>query len=277
MTSLRERPSLALTPILSLAQGATRTERVSHQERDARTEPSAGAESASPQDAGFLAPDVTGWFASPEQGLAADIEAAAGAAPVTAALARLAPSSVTIVAVADSDDACSAEVTRCADGDLQTCLVGLTCDAGGRVCRVVWLRALFASASELAESRGAPDGRPILERYFAALQDSRFREAAASFTLDTVYSHPPYGGGTERVLYRGREALERGFVIDRGRSPVRQVITAFSQQGDRAFVEGVIEGIPNGGTFFATAQITLGGEIARYVAFYSGTRIPACR
>jgi hypothetical protein len=51
------------------------------------------------------------------------------------------------------------------------------------------------------------------------------------------------------------------------------VITAFSQQGDRAFVEGIIEGIPNGGTFFSTAQITSGCEIARYVAFYSATRL----
>ena len=44
---------------------------------------------------------------------------------------------------------------------------------------------------------------------------------------------------------------------------MRQVISTFSQHGDRAFVEGVIEGISNGGTFFSTAQITSGGEIAR--------------
>jgi hypothetical protein len=39
-------------------------------------------------------------------------------------------------------------------------------------------------------------------------------------------------------------------------------------------IEGVIEGIPDCGTFFSTAQITPEGEIARYVAFYSATRIP---
>jgi hypothetical protein len=39
------------------------------------------------------------------------------------------------------------------------------------------------------------------------------------------------------------------------------------------FVEGIIEGIPNGGTFFATGQMSPEGEIARYVAFYSATRI----
>ena len=40
------------------------------------------------------------------------------------------------------------------------------------------------------------------------------------------------------------------------------------------FAEGVIEGIPNGGTFFATGQISAEGEIARYVAFYSSQRVP---
>ena len=250
MTSLQEGRPPALAGIVSLAEGSTAN------------------------DAVWLAPDVKGWFASPEQGLVADIEAAAGAEPVTACLARLAPSNMTVVAVADSADACWAEVTRTAEGDTETCLVRLSYDSGGRVCRVVVLRAPFVPASEVAESPDAPDGRPILERYFAALQDSRFREAAASFALGTVYSHPPYGGGPERVLYRGREALERGFVIDRGPSPARQVITVFLQQGGRAFVEGIIEGIPNGGTFFSTAQITSGGEIARYVAFYSATRLP---
>ena len=83
-----------------------------------------------------------------------------------------------------------------------------------------------------------------------------FREAASHFTVDTIYSHPPYAGGTERVLFRGREALCRGFVTERGPSPVRQIVTAFWQRGTRVFVEGVIEGIPNGGTFFSTGQMT---------------------
>ena len=70
----------------------------------------------------------------------------------------------------------------------------------------------------------------MLERYFAALMNSRFHEAAAHFTADTIYSHPPYAGGTERVLFRGREALGRGFVEQRGPSPVRQIVTGFWQQ-----------------------------------------------
>jgi hypothetical protein len=104
---------------------------------------------------------------------------------------------------------------------------------------------------------------------------SRFREAAAHFSADALYSHPPYAGGSERVLFTGREALWRGFEFERGPSPARQVITGFWQSGERVFIEGVVDGLPGGGTFFSTAQISSQGEIARYIAFYSATRIPS--
>ena len=55
---------------------------------------------------------------------------------------------------------------------------------------------------------------------------------------------------------------------------MRQVITALWQRHGRVFVEGVIEGIADGGSFFSTAEVTSVGEIARYVAFYSVRRIP---
>ncbi|MBV8219653.1 MAG: hypothetical protein JO325_14400 [Solirubrobacterales bacterium] len=147
-------------------------------------------------------------------------------------------------------------------------------DTAGAASRLVWLRAPLDPAGQANTENAAPDGRPILERYFADLMSSRFRDAALHFAGDTIYSHPPYAGGNERVLYRGREALERGFVTDRGPSPVRQIISGLWQQGNRVFVEGVVEGIPHGGSFFATAQLSAEGKIARYVAFYSARRIP---
>jgi hypothetical protein len=52
------------------------------------------------------------------------------------------------------------------------------------------------------------------------------------------------------------------------------VITGFWQSGERVFIEGMVEGIPDGGSFFSTAEISPHGEIARYVAFYSTRRIP---
>ena len=222
-----------------------------------------------------LAPHVRAWFASPEQGLAAQIESAEGPTAATDALARLAPSTLTVCATVVTGNACWAEVIR--DGDREppeTCIVGLSCDSAGSVSRLVWLRAPLAPTQEVDRKTSTLDGRPILERYLTDLSVSKFTDAAAHFTVDTIYSHPPYAGGTERVLFRGREALAHGFAYDRGPSPVRQVITDLWQRGGRMFVEGVIEGIPNGGTFFSTAEISPDGEIARYVAFYSATRIP---
>jgi hypothetical protein len=223
---------------------------------------------------GSLAPGVRTWLASPEQGLAAAIESVSGVETSIDALGRLAPSNLTVVASVRSERAYWAEITRHADAAAETCLVGLTYEAGGRVSRVVWLRAPLVPQCRLGARAGAPDARPVLESYFAALMNSRFREAAAHFTADTLYSHPPYAGGNERVLFRGRGALAHGFETERGPSPARQIITDLWQHGSRVFVEGVIEGIPDGGTFFSTASITHEGEIARYVAFYSATRIP---
>jgi hypothetical protein len=231
------------------------------------------ADGSSQAGGSFLAPEVDGWLASPEQGLTAAIESVRGADATAGALARLAPSTLTVVATTSYHGACWAEITRRGETEPETCLAGLTYDATGVVTRLVLLRVPLVPILEVGTGPDAPDAQPILQKYFADLSGSRFREAAAHFTVDTLYSHPPYAGGTERVLFRSREALWRGFVTERGESPVRQVVTGFWQQQDRVFVEGVIEGIPNGGTFFATAQVSSDGEIARYVAFYGAKRI----
>jgi hypothetical protein len=190
------------------------------------------------------------------------------------ALAGLAPSSLTMVASVRLDRAGWAEVARYGDAGPETCIVGLTYDPGHRVSRLVCLRAPLVPPRRPDTGSTAPEARPVLEGYFAALMNSRFSEAAAHFTTDTLYSHPPYVGGAERVLFRGRGALAHGFETERGPSPARQIITDLWQRGSRAFVEGIVEGIPNGGSFFSTADISREGEIARYVAFYSATRIP---
>ncbi len=235
--------------------------------------PLALAAGSSPAIGSFLAPDVRSWLASPEQGLRAAAESVRGADATAKALARLAPSRLTVVATVSGEHACWAELVRSGNGAPETCIAGVTCNAAGQVSRLVWLRAPLVPASALDAKPAAPDGRPILERYFAELMGSRFDEAAARFTADTIYSHPPYRGGTVRVLFRGQEALRRGFVTERGPSPARQVITALWQRHGRVFVEGVVEGIDDGGSFFSTAEITSVGEIARYVAFYSARRI----
>jgi hypothetical protein len=263
MTSVQVGRPGALDDVLAIVEGSSEASRASRASGHA------------------LAPDVQTWLASPSQGLVASIDSVHGAEATIDALARLAPSGLTVVGAVASEDACWAEISRRGEGEPETCLAGLTYGATGQVTRLVWLRAPLVAGREVdgagreVDGAGGPsDGRAILERYFADLTNSRFREAAGNFTVDTLYSHPPYAGGTERVLFDGREALWRGFVELRGPSPVRQIVTGFWQQGERVFAEGVIEGIPNGGTFFATGQISPEGEIARYVAFYSSQRVP---
>ncbi len=124
----------------------------------------------------LFARDAQTWIASPEQGLRGGIDAMRGPDMSSAALADLSPSSLALVAVAVSNRACWAEVTRRADGEPETCLVGLTYDARGAVSRLVWLRAPLVPVSlEVDEHSPGSDGRPVLERYLAALASSRFR------------------------------------------------------------------------------------------------------
>ena len=222
----------------------------------------------------LLAADVETWVATPEQGLTASIDAVRGAGASADALAHLSPCSLEVVAAVTSDRGCWAEVIRRGGAEPETCLAGLAYDGRGAVSRLVWLGApLVPAMPEVSEESAVPAARRFLEEYFADLMSSRFREAASHFTVDTIYAHPAYAGGTERVLLRGREALWRAFVTERGPSPARQIITDYWQYGGRVFVEGIIEGIPDGGTFFSTGQVTPEGEISRYVAFYSATRI----
>jgi hypothetical protein len=219
------------------------------------------------------AANMTAWLVSPRQDQTASAESVSGPGDTVQALGRLAPCALRVLAAVHGERDCWAEITRGVERREETCVVGLRHDPGGAVSRLVWLRAPLVPPLDAGEPDAAPDGRPIMERYFADLMRSEFRSAAAHFTADTIYSHPPYRAGSERVLFRGRDALWRGFVSQRGPSPVRQVITGFWQQHARMFVEGVVEGIPNGGTFVSTAQLTAGGEIARYVAFYSAQRL----
>jgi hypothetical protein len=225
---------------------------------------------------GPLARDVQAWVADPEQGVGAAVEAVDGVDATREMLASLAPSELTVAAAVAGDEACWAEIIRRAGGCSETCIVGLTFDGEGLVRRLVLLRAPLVPDQAVGGGTSAPPcGRPILEGYFDDLMNSRFREAAGHFSVDALYSHPAYAGGAERVLFNGREAVWRGFAIERGPSPARQLITGFWQRGDRVFIEGVVEGIAGGGTFVSTAQISPQSEITRYVAFYSATRIPS--
>jgi hypothetical protein len=230
----------------------------------------AGAGSSGAAD---LAQDVHGYFATPAQGLAAEVTHTSGRLSTITGLTAFGLSSLDLVAQAEGADDCWAEFTRVAAADRpETLVLGARANAKGEIARVVLLAVPRVPGRVEPGAESAPEARGEFERYFAALQASRFDDAAARFSEDTVWSHPPYRGSPDRELARGRNELVDIFVSKRGPSPVVQLITSFWQSGDKVFLEGVVEGIPNGGSFVGTGQITSSGEINRYVAFYSATR-----
>lgn len=60
-----------------------------------------------------------------------------------------------------------------------------------------------------------PENRRILERYFESLEAAEFDRAAAQFTEDVTYIHPPLYG--DETHLQGRETLLTYFTDVRGR------------------------------------------------------------
>jgi hypothetical protein len=221
-----------------------------------------------------FADGVRGYVSSSAQGLVAQCCRTDGPDATTRAIASLAPCELTLVAEAGDDSESWAELTRAVpDHEPETIVLSLRGDGGGAIERIVCLGTSYVPMPTASEAGSTAPARGLFESYFEALQDSRFDDAAAYFSTDTLWAHPPYAGSPERELARGRRELIHMFVHKRGASPVRQVITGFWQADDRVFLEGVIEGIPNGGSFASTGQLSASGEVNRYVAFYTAARL----
>ncbi len=233
--------------------------------------PQGGGDGRSP--VGFSS-SVTGWFSSPDQGVVFAVDRVFGVPEVSRNLSAHAPCAVEVLGSVVEGRRWWAELALRGDHEPETCLTSVTLDGEDRVSEVVWLRAPIVPRGAGGSGPSSEDARQILDAYFGDLQASHFGNAASWFAPDGIYSHPPYRPGADRVLWHGREAIRDGFINERGESPVRQIITDDAQDGSRAFIRGVVEGVPHGagGTFMSTAELSESGEIARYVAFYSAVR-----
>jgi hypothetical protein len=124
-----------------------------------------------------------------------------------------------------------------------------------------------------------PDAATVVHDYFVDLDAGRFAEAAAHFSDDVLYSHPPYRHtgihDPGRVEFRGRPALEAAFHA-RGRASFDHEVVTSIQRGPHCLFEGVVNNLPSGGTgsFISSLSLAADGTIRRYLSFYCEPGVP---
>ena len=137
-----------------------------------------------------------------------------------------------------------------------------------------------APPTDLDPGAGATDALTVVHEYFADLDDGRFDAAAARFSADVLYSHPPYQhtgiDDPDRIEFRGRPALLAAF-DRRGRATFEHEIITSVQRGPHCILEGAVRGLPDGGSGSFISTLTLGsdGTIRRYVSFYCEPAVPS--
>jgi hypothetical protein len=191
------------------------------------------------------------------------------AAPVPAAVANaLDAGAVVLISLRDRDDLFLEGRTSAGTfaGSLQ-----LTVD--DRIARELWFRCSPVESPQPWEAAGRPAVLPLMERYFQTLNSGDFSAAAACFSRDCLYSHPPYHPGEPQAEFRGREALAAEWPTQRGAKRVATEIVRCVQSGNHAFIEGVA----NGGSFISSIVLDDQGLICRYVAFYDGRFVPRAK
>ena len=155
-----------------------------------------------------------------------------------------------------------------------TFVASVQLDDDGLVGR--YLSYMTAPAVVPAPSGTGPtpaDAADVLARYFEALDRGAFDEAADQFSPDVVYSHPPYRhtgiDSNDRVVFRGRDELRAAFNA-RGRQSFDHRVVTIGQRGPHALLEGVVEGLPGGGSgsFISSLTLDSDGRMQRYVSFY---------
>jgi hypothetical protein len=209
--------------------------------------------------------------ATPPEDLVASRSLAAGRNEIARALMALEPHAAQPLVCIVDGSVCFVE------GRLREAsfAASLQLDSEGAIERALWLSSapVAPSPTWAGDESEHSEARPIVDRYFGHLQANELREAVACFADDCLYSHPPYAGCTARVEFRGHDELLDGFENKRRSSPARQVVTAFVQRGPDSFIEGVVDRIPNGGSFLSSLSLADDGRIRRYAAWYCAPRV----
>jgi hypothetical protein len=149
---------------------------------------------------------------------------------------------------------------------------------GGRIARQLVYTCPLVEPSPTWTSGNAgaapADARAAVDRYFEHLDANEFEAAAACFSPDVLYSHPPYGPGEPRAEFRGRDQLLAGF-HRRGPKPARSHhIDLSPQQGSECFLEGYTIDAPVGCSFISSLSLDPDGLIRRYLAVLCEPAVP---
>jgi len=104
----------------------------------------------------------------------------------------------------------------------------------------------------------------LIESYLELLEDEEFERAAALFTDDVTYIHPPTFTDIPKI--EGRENIRRYFVEDRGPRDVTHKTTATVVEGNRGVLLGRSAGsdIEGGGHHYIAYARIADGRIAYY-------------
>jgi len=130
-----------------------------------------------------------------------------------------------------------------------------------------------------SEGGAGTDAPALVDRYFTALAQGRFEDAAACFSVDTLYSHPPYRHtaitDNRRIAVNGRQALLELFGR-RGPTTYGYRMDVILQRGPNAIFENAVVDLPGGGEGGSMGSLTIGpdGLIRRYAAFYCEPAVP---
>ncbi|MET0908935.1 MAG: nuclear transport factor 2 family protein [Ilumatobacteraceae bacterium] len=146
----------------------------------------------------------------------------------------------------------------------------------GSIVRYLAFSSPVVPPPPATDRAGPPPGAAIevVDRYFRALGAGRFEDAAACFSPDVMYSHPPDQdpsiAGPGRAEFNGREELTAAF-HRRGRQEIAHTIVFSCQAGADLLLEGVVGDADGGlrGSFVSAASLDADGLIRRYVAWYT--------